>query len=137
MDINTVSRKMDAQEIDSPDDFSRLVRLIFENAITFYVDPAHLVHQAARTLLALFNQQFHEVERIILTQQASPLSWGTLRSEPLGTMAAIASELTPASILLPVTMMLLLTPSRISEMHLEGIVPQKLSLVGSPVLYDT
>ncbi|KAL7570429.1 hypothetical protein ACA910_017261 [Epithemia clementina (nom. ined.)] len=63
MDLKTVSRKMEANEIDSPEEFARLMRLIFENAINFNVDPAHSVHRAARSMLTVFNQKFRDIDR--------------------------------------------------------------------------
>ena len=65
MDLRTIHRRMEAGNIETPDEFCRLVRLVFENAMTFNVDPAHSVHQAARTLLVLFNQKFRDVERML------------------------------------------------------------------------
>ena len=63
MDLKTITKKMDANEIKRPEEFSRLVRLIFENAIKFNEDPAHSVHRAARQLLTLFTQKFRDIER--------------------------------------------------------------------------
>jgi len=65
MDLGTIQRKMDANEILTPEEFGRLVRLVFENAMTFNVEPTHVVHQAGRNLLILFNQKFRDVERSI------------------------------------------------------------------------
>ena len=65
MDLRTVYRKLEANQVDSPEEFARLVRLVFENAMTFNIDPAHSVHQAARNLLVLFNQKFRDAERTI------------------------------------------------------------------------
>lgn len=65
MDLGTVQRKMDKGEITTPEEFGRLVRLIFENAMTFNVDPGHAVHQAGRNLLILFNQKFRDLERTV------------------------------------------------------------------------
>ena len=67
MDLRTLARKMDAKEVDSPEEFARLARLVFENAMTFNVEPTHSVHQAARNLLILFNQKYRDVERMIVT----------------------------------------------------------------------
>jgi hypothetical protein len=67
MDLRTVHRKMEAEEISSPEEFSRLVRLIFENAMTFNIDPSHSVHQAARSLLIQFNQKVRDVDRMLMT----------------------------------------------------------------------
>mmetsp|Transcript_7110 Transcript_7110/g.13449 ORF Transcript_7110/g.13449 Transcript_7110/m.13449 type:complete len:1377 (+) Transcript_7110:406-4536(+) len=63
MDLGTVQAKMDANEIESPEEFARLMRLIFDNAIKFNVDPGHIVHQAARNLLTLFNSKFRDIDR--------------------------------------------------------------------------
>ena len=65
MDLRTVTKRMEAGQITTSEEFSRLVRLVFENAITFNIDPAHSVHQAARNLLVLFNQKFRDVERMV------------------------------------------------------------------------
>ena len=65
MDLGTIQVKMDSKELTSPYEFSRLVRLVFENAIAFNVDATHYVHQSARDLLTFFNKQFRDVERLI------------------------------------------------------------------------
>jgi Bromodomain extra-terminal - transcription regulation/Bromodomain len=65
MDLRTLARKMEAKEVDSPEEFARLARLVFENAIKFNIEPTHSVHQAARNLLILFNQKFRDIERMI------------------------------------------------------------------------
>jgi hypothetical protein len=65
MALRTVHRCMEATSIGSPEEFGRLVRLVFENAMTFNIDPAHSVHQAARNLLVMFNQKFRDVEHMI------------------------------------------------------------------------
>lgn len=65
MDLGTIQAKMDAQEIDTPEQFARLVRLVFDNAIKFNVDPTHIVHQAAKNLLSMFNAKFREIERLM------------------------------------------------------------------------
>jgi hypothetical protein len=71
MDLRTLARKMDAGEVVSPEDFSRLARLVFENAMKFNVEPTHSVHQAARNLLILFNQKFRDVERMVTNVRGS------------------------------------------------------------------
>ncbi len=65
MDLGTIQAKMDANEIQSPEEFARLTRLVFENAIKFNIDPTHVVHQAARNLLTIFNNRFRDVERLL------------------------------------------------------------------------
>lgn len=65
MDLGTIKKKMDAHEISTPEEFARLVRLVFENAMTFNIEPTHVVHQAGRTLLIIFNQKFRDVERMV------------------------------------------------------------------------
>lgn len=67
MDLKTVQKKMDQNDISSPEEFMRLVRLVFENAMTFNIDPTHSVHQAARTLLVKFNEKIKDVERLVQT----------------------------------------------------------------------
>jgi len=65
MDLGTIARRMELNEVESPEEFARLCRLVFENAMKFNVDPAHSVHQAARNLLIQFNQKFRDIERMI------------------------------------------------------------------------
>ena len=65
MDLRTIENKMNAGSVDTPEEFARLVRLVFENAMTFNVDPGHSVHQAARNLLVIFNQKFRDVDRAV------------------------------------------------------------------------
>ena len=65
MDLRTIESKMNTGIVDTPEKFARLVRLVFENAMTFNVDPGHSVHQAARNLLVIFNQKFRDVERTV------------------------------------------------------------------------
>jgi hypothetical protein len=65
MDLRTIEQKMNAGSIETPEEFARLVRLVFENAMTFNVDPGHSVHQAARNLLVVFNQKFRDVDRMV------------------------------------------------------------------------
>lgn len=75
MDLRTVQRKLDSQELSSPEEFARLVRLVFENAITFNVDPTHSVHQAARNLLIMFNQKIRDVDRMLHNIRRSQNDW--------------------------------------------------------------
>lgn len=63
MDLRTLNRRMEGNDVQSPEEFARLCRLIFENAVMFNVDPTHSVHQAARNLLILFNQKYRDIER--------------------------------------------------------------------------
>mmetsp|Transcript_6747 Transcript_6747/g.8542 ORF Transcript_6747/g.8542 Transcript_6747/m.8542 type:complete len:1363 (+) Transcript_6747:234-4322(+) len=65
MDLGTVEAMMNADGIESPEEFARLIRLVFKNAIKFNSDPLNLVHQTARNLLTLFNQKFRDVERMM------------------------------------------------------------------------
>jgi hypothetical protein len=64
MDLRTIAQKMEANQISSPEEFARLMRLVFQNAIKFNEDPAHAVHQAARNLMIQFNLKFRDVERM-------------------------------------------------------------------------
>ena len=74
MDLRTLHRKMETNEVSTPEEFGRLARLVFENAMTFNVDPTHSVHQAARNLLIVFNQKYRDVERLLGTLRRSEKS---------------------------------------------------------------
>lgn len=65
MDLGTVARKLEANLIATPEEFARLVRLTFENAMTFNVDPNHSVHLSARYLLVEFNKKFRDIDRLL------------------------------------------------------------------------
>jgi len=72
MDLGTIEAKMDSNEVDSPEEFARLTRLVFENAVKFNENPMNLVHQSARDLLSIFNQKFRDVEQRLLTEKKKP-----------------------------------------------------------------
>lgn len=85
MDLGTIQSKLDSDEIETPEEFGRLVRLVFENAMTFNVEPTHIVHQSARQLLILFNQKFRDVERMaenIRRQHKLPDT--VVKTDPMG-----------------------------------------------------
>jgi len=63
MDLGTIQTKMDHNEIESPEEFARLVRLTFENAITFNTMPDNIVHICARNLLVIFNKKFGSLDK--------------------------------------------------------------------------
>jgi hypothetical protein len=63
MDLGSIKTMMDNDEIDSPEEFARLVRLTFENAITFNTLPDNIVHVQARNLLALFTKKFGTIDK--------------------------------------------------------------------------
>jgi hypothetical protein len=67
MDLGTIKTRMDANKIDSPEEFARLVRLTFENAITFNTMPDNIVHITARTLLTSFNKKFGAIDKAYAT----------------------------------------------------------------------
>ena len=68
MDLGTISQKF--SELTSPLDFAHHVRLVFENAMKFNIDSTHVVHCAARDLLAIFNQKFRDIERLYPTHSS-------------------------------------------------------------------
>ncbi|KAL7465019.1 hypothetical protein ACHAXS_005346 [Conticribra weissflogii] len=65
MDLGTIQRKMNAKEVHTPEEFSRLVRLVFENAIKFNTLPDNVVHVSARNLLGYFNQKYKAVQNAL------------------------------------------------------------------------
>ena len=58
MDLGTVKTKLDNNDIDSPEEFKRLVSLTFSNAINFNSMPDNIVNVTARNLLSIFNKKF-------------------------------------------------------------------------------
>ncbi|KAL7489516.1 hypothetical protein ACHAW6_015193 [Cyclotella cf. meneghiniana] len=65
MDLGTINSQLESGELDSPEEFIRLVRLVFENAITFNSMPDSFVASTARSLLAFFNSKIKTVERVL------------------------------------------------------------------------
>eukprot|EP00591_Stephanopyxis_turris_P018395 CAMPEP_0195540294 /NCGR_PEP_ID=MMETSP0794_2-20130614/50499_1 /TAXON_ID=515487 /ORGANISM="Stephanopyxis turris, Strain CCMP 815" /LENGTH=1491 /DNA_ID=CAMNT_0040674361 /DNA_START=638 /DNA_END=5113 /DNA_ORIENTATION=- len=65
MDLGTITTKMQNNEIETHHEFGRLVRLVFENAITFNIDGTHAVHINAKNLLTIFNRKYADVERAV------------------------------------------------------------------------
>lgn len=63
MDLGTIQTRLDNDEIDTPDEFARLVRLTLNNAITFNTQPDNIVHICARNLSALFNKKFGTIDK--------------------------------------------------------------------------
>lgn len=71
MDLGTIQDMMNTDKIDTPEEFARLARLVFENAMKFNVDHTHFVHQSARNLLIIFNQKYRDVERMMEKKKPS------------------------------------------------------------------
>jgi len=65
MDLGTIQKKMNAKEVHSPEEFSGLVRLVFENAIKFNTIPDSVVHLSARNLLGYFNQKYKAIQNAL------------------------------------------------------------------------
>ncbi len=63
MDLGTIKMKLENNEIDSPIEFARLVRLTFENAILFNNLPTDDVHIQARNFMATFNKKFGLIDK--------------------------------------------------------------------------
>lgn len=63
MDLGTIENRMDVNVIESPAEFARLVRLTFTNAIKYNSMPDNAVHQAARTMLTIFNSRFGTIDK--------------------------------------------------------------------------
>eukprot|EP00804_Cyclotella_cryptica_P010337 CCRYP_012244-RB/>CCRYP_012244-RB protein AED:0.68 eAED:0.66 QI:0/-1/0/1/-1/0/1/0/157 len=65
MDLGTIYSRLENGELDSPEEFIRLVRLVFENAVTFNTMPHSFVASTARSLLAFFNSKIRTVECVL------------------------------------------------------------------------
>jgi hypothetical protein len=65
MDLGTIHSQLESGDLDSPEEFIRLVRLVFENAIKFNTNPDSYVHVMARSLLTLFNSKIRNVEMVL------------------------------------------------------------------------
>ena len=69
MDLGTIENRLNVNTIDSVHEFARLVRLTFQNAIKYNSRPENPVHQAARTMLGIFNSRFGIARSIIEREQ--------------------------------------------------------------------
>ncbi|KAL3935367.1 MAG: hypothetical protein SGARI_003005, partial [Bacillariaceae sp.] len=58
MDLYTLQTKVDSGEVNTPVEFARLSRLMFENAMRFNTHPHPPAHQSAQILLIYFNEYF-------------------------------------------------------------------------------
>jgi len=85
MDLGTIARRMELNEMESPEEFARLCRLVFENAMKFNVDPAHSVHQAARNLLIQFNVSRYRTDDSELSTNARRRQEGSQKGQKEGT----------------------------------------------------
>ncbi|KAL3797031.1 hypothetical protein ACHAWO_006667 [Cyclotella atomus] len=74
MDLGTIQSQLDSGDLDSPDEFIRLVRLVFENAIKFNTMPNSFVAITARSLLQFFNSRIKSVERVVDGQKNRKLT---------------------------------------------------------------
>ena len=63
MDLGTIENRMNVNVIDSAEEFARLVRLTFTNAIEYNYMPDNSVHQAARAMLTIFNSRFGTIDK--------------------------------------------------------------------------
>lgn len=63
MDLGTIKKKLENNEIDSPIEFARLVRLTFENAILFNDLPTNVVNIQARSFMAVFTKKFGIIDK--------------------------------------------------------------------------
>jgi len=63
MDLGTIENRMNVNVIESPEEFARLVRLTFTNAIKYNSLPDNAVHQAARAMLTIFNNRFGTIDK--------------------------------------------------------------------------
>jgi len=65
MDLGTIQSRLESGELTDPQEFIRLVRLVFENAILFNSTPDSIVAIAARSLASFFNNKVKSVERAL------------------------------------------------------------------------
>ncbi|KAL7458519.1 hypothetical protein ACHAWC_010106 [Mediolabrus comicus] len=63
MDLGTIENRMNVNVIDSPQEFARLVRLTFTNAIKYNSLPDNPVHRAARDMLTIFTSRFGTIDK--------------------------------------------------------------------------
>ena len=63
MDLGTIENRMNVNVIDSPQEFARLVRLTFTNAIKYNSLPDNPVHRAARDMLSIFTSRFGTIDK--------------------------------------------------------------------------
>ena len=58
MALETIENKLSCGDYSTPEEFAADVRLVFTNAMTYNRAPDHPVHEAARDLLAVFEEKY-------------------------------------------------------------------------------
>ena len=58
MALETIENKLSCGDYSTPEEFAADVRLVFTNAMTYNRAPTHPVHEAARDLLAVFEEKY-------------------------------------------------------------------------------
>jgi hypothetical protein len=65
MDLGTISNNLESGDLNSPAEFIRLVRLVFQNAIKFNTAPDSVVRYAALSLMSVFNAKIRSIEHAL------------------------------------------------------------------------
>jgi hypothetical protein len=65
MDLGTINNNLESGDLNSPAEFIRLVRLVFQNAIKFNTAPDSVVRYAALSLMSVFNAKIRSIEHAL------------------------------------------------------------------------
>ena len=84
MDLGTINSRLRNREINTPEEFARLIRLVFHNAMIFNVDPLHPVHQTAKGLLDIFERRYLNLQNQIGVASGNKTSQKTCRKRSKG-----------------------------------------------------
>eukprot|EP00588_Corethron_pennatum_P014337 CAMPEP_0194277178 /NCGR_PEP_ID=MMETSP0169-20130528/9566_1 /TAXON_ID=218684 /ORGANISM="Corethron pennatum, Strain L29A3" /LENGTH=1212 /DNA_ID=CAMNT_0039021077 /DNA_START=1190 /DNA_END=4828 /DNA_ORIENTATION=+ len=83
MDFSTIKDKILRGDISDHEEFARLTRLVFDNAMAFTPDENTFVHKTAKSLAAFFNHKLKDVDKLIQnlasSKNSSPQSGGESR----------------------------------------------------------
>lgn len=60
MDLGTIKTMIETRELNDRDEFARLVRLVFQNAMTYTPQDTEEVHQSAKMLLDAFDAKYEQ-----------------------------------------------------------------------------
>jgi len=82
MDFSTIKDKVLRGDVTDHEEFARLTRLVFDNAMAFTPDENTFVHKTAKSLAALFNHKLKDIEKLIQNLASSKNTASSKNSSP-------------------------------------------------------